>query len=258
MKGTVKMILGAQLYTLRDFAKTPDMLAQTLARVADIGYTTVQVSGTCEYESEWLDEKLKENGLKCALTHFNAGKIKENTEETVAFHNVFGCKNIGVGSVPGGLKNDDDYNRFVSEFLPVSKKIASLGSSFMIHNHFYEFVRSGDGKLYIDKMAEDFAPEELGFIIDTYWVQYSGGDPAYWIRKLAGRVKCIHLKDMEYTDTQRMAAVGSGNMNFNSILSACAVAGSEYLIVEQDECYGADPFECLRKSYKYLNSLGLN
>jgi sugar phosphate isomerase/epimerase len=156
------------------------------------------------------------------------------------------------------LKDDGDYNRFVSEFKPVAKRIAKLGSRFMIHNHFYEFVRSANGKLYIEKMAEDFSPEELGFILDTYWVQYSGGDPAYWIRRLTGRVTCVHLKDMAYRDTQRMAPVGSGNMNFGAILSACADAGSEYLLVEQDECYGEDPFECLKKSYRYLKSFGFS
>lgn len=252
------MLLGAQLYTLREFAKTPEMLSQTLARVAEIGYKSVQISGTCAYEAEWLDEQLKKYGLICALTHFNPDRIKDDPEGTVAFHNRFGCRNIGIGSVPGGLKNDDDYNRFVRAFKPAAEKIAELGSRFMIHNHFYEFVRSADGKLYIEKMAEDFSPEELGFIIDTYWVQYSGGDPVYWIQKLSGRVKCVHLKDMAYKDTQRMAPVGFGNMNFKAIITACADAGSEYLLVEQDDCYGEDPFECLKKSYRYLKSFGLS
>lgn len=252
------MVLGAQLYTLREFAKTPEMLAETLARVAEIGYKSVQVSGTCAYEAEWLDEQLKKNGLVCAATHFNPEKIRDNPEETVAFHNRFGCKNIGIGSMPGGLKDDGDYERFVRAFQPAAKRIAALGSSFLYHNHYYEFVRSADGKLYIEKMAEDFSPEELGFILDTYWVQYSGGDPADWIRKLSGRVKCVHLKDMAYKDTQRMAPVGAGNMNFKAIIDACADAGSEFLLVEQDECYGENPFDCLKQSYLYLKSLGLD
>ncbi|HAN21763.1 MAG: hypothetical protein A2Y15_00335 [Clostridiales bacterium GWF2_36_10] len=251
------MVLGVQLYTLREYTKTREDLEQTLARVADMGYKTVQISGTCDYDPIWLNKKLKENGLRCVLTHFNPEKIKTAPEETVAFHNKFGCKNIGIGSVPGGLKNDEDYNNFVSAFLPVAKRIAALGSSFMFHNHFYEFIKSGNGKLYIERITEDFSPAELGFILDTYWVQYSGGDPAYWIKKLKGRVKCVHLKDMAYTDKQQMASVGDGNMNFTSIIKACEEAGSEYLLVEQDECYGKNPFDCIKRSYKYLKSFGL-
>ena len=251
------MILGAQLYTLRDFTRTAEELAQTLARVAAVGYTTVQVSGTCEFEAEWLRDRLKENGLSCVVTHYNPHKIKEAPDSVVAFHNMFGCRNIGIGSIPGGLKNDEDYSRFVAGFLPSAKRLAELGSRFMFHNHGAEFAKSGSGRLYIERMAEDFTPAELSFILDTYWVQYAGGDPAWWVRELDGRVKCVHLKDMEYTDRQRYTWVGGGNMNFDSIISACEDAGTKYLLVEQDECYGEDPFVCLQKSYGYLHSLGL-
>ena len=41
------MTLGAQLYTTHALCETTEGLAETLARVADIGYKTVQVSGDC-------------------------------------------------------------------------------------------------------------------------------------------------------------------------------------------------------------------
>ena len=53
------MKIGAQLYTVRHACKDLDSFAETLKRVADMGYTTVQVSGTCDYEAEWLAEQLK-------------------------------------------------------------------------------------------------------------------------------------------------------------------------------------------------------
>ena len=48
------MKTGAQFYTVRDFCKDLDGFAETLKKVADIGYKTVQISGTCAYEPEWL------------------------------------------------------------------------------------------------------------------------------------------------------------------------------------------------------------
>ena len=57
------MKIGAQLFTVRDFTKTLDDFAETLKKIADIGYTTVQVSGTCPFEAEWLRDRLKETGL---------------------------------------------------------------------------------------------------------------------------------------------------------------------------------------------------
>ena len=39
------MVLGAQLYTLRDYIRDERDIRFTLAQVAKMGYTTVQVSG---------------------------------------------------------------------------------------------------------------------------------------------------------------------------------------------------------------------
>lgn len=44
------MRIGAQFYTVRDFCKTTEALAETLKKVADIGYEYVQISGTCAYD----------------------------------------------------------------------------------------------------------------------------------------------------------------------------------------------------------------
>ena len=254
------MVIGAQLYTVRDFAKDLDGFSETLKKVADIGYKTVQVSGTCEYEALWLKEELQKSGLSCVLTHIPPAALIENTEKVCADHDVFSCKNIGLGAMPGGGKvTDEIYEKFVSDFMPVAKKIDELGFKFFYHNHAFEFSKSSDGKLFIDKIAEAFPAELLNFTLDTFWVHFAGADVCEWIEKLSGRVECVHLKDMAATfnNRNRMAPIGYGNMNFEKIISKSELAGSKYLLVEQDDCYEEDPFACLKKSYDYLRALGL-
>ena len=68
------MQIGAQLYTVREHCTTLDDFALTLKKVADIGYKTVQVSGVCPFEPEWLQAQLKQNGLKCVITHTNGAR----------------------------------------------------------------------------------------------------------------------------------------------------------------------------------------
>ena len=111
----------------------------------------------------------------------------------------------------------------------------------------------------MDKILEAFPPEMLGITLDTYWLQFAGADVCDWMAKMKGRLECIHLKDMTATmkNGNRMAPVGHGNMNFEKIIAAAGTAGAEYLLVEQDDCYEEDPFDCLKKSYDYLTSLGL-
>ena len=249
------MEIGAQLYTVREHTKTLEDFSRTLEKIAAIGYRNVQVSGTCAYEPAWLKAELDRTGLRCVLTHTDPGRIAAETDAVAAEHQAFGCTHIGIGSLPGGFdKGLAGYQTFAETYRPVGRRLAALGCRLMYHNHHMEFARTGEGReIYLERFLRDFAPEELGFTLDTYWVQAGGGDPVQWLNRLAGRVPCVHLKDMAFADGRpRMAPVYEGNMNFDGILKACEQAGARYLLVEQDDCYGADPFECLAMSYRNL------
>jgi sugar phosphate isomerase/epimerase len=252
------MKIGAQLYTLRDYCTNLEDFADTLKKVAEIGYTVVQVSGVCEYEPEWLANELKKNGLKCALTHWCANDIKDNTVEVLNKHRVFDCNYVGIGCMPPWATEENTY-KFIEDFKEPAKILKENGGKLFYHNHHCEFKRCSDGEMIFDKLINAFEPSEMSFTLDTYWVQYGGGDVCSYIEKMKGRCECIHLKDLAIVnDEQRMAPVGSGSMDFKKIIKAAESSGVEYLLVEQDNCYGENPFECLKKSYDYLTSLGLN
>ena len=91
------MEIGVQFFTLRDFCKDLNGFSESLKKVADIGYKYVQISGTCEFEAEWLKSELDKNGLKCVLTHTPADKLINSTEKVSAEHTIFGCNNVGLG-----------------------------------------------------------------------------------------------------------------------------------------------------------------
>ena len=56
------MVLGAQLYTLRDYIRDERDIRFTLAQVAKMGYTTVQVSGMGPIDPQVLREICEETG----------------------------------------------------------------------------------------------------------------------------------------------------------------------------------------------------
>lgn len=254
------MQLGAQMYTVREYTKTLEDFAETLKKIADIGYKTVQVSGTCAYSPAWLKEQLDKLGLSCVITHTDPARIAKETDQVAADHKVFGCTHVGIGCMPGGFdKGLAHYKEFVETYKPAGRRLHELGCQMMYHNHHFEFSRTGEGReIYLERFARDFAPEELGFTLDTFWVQTGGGNPSKWLEKLSGRVPCVHLKDMVFAGGgMRMAPVGEGNLDFDDILAACEKAGTKYLLVEQDDCYEDDPFECLAVSYRNLTAKGL-
>lgn len=250
------MQIGAQFFTIRDYCKTLEDFAESLKKVADIGYKTVQISGTCAYEPAWLKEQLDKNGLKCVITHTPDDKMIADPKQVAANHDVFGCKHVGLGSAsfkPDSLR--EDYDKFLADYIPTAKALKENGKYFMYHNHAHEFQKL-DGQVILEKIAQDFDPDILGFTLDTFWVQAGGGDPAQWIEKLSGRLPCIHLKDFAYTNERKMAAIGEGNINFDRVFEKAESAGTQYMLVEQDDCNGENPFDCLKRSYDFLRSRG--
>lgn len=252
------MELGAQLYTVRMHCQTPEAFADTLGRIADIGYRTVQVSGTCAYEPEWLREQLTKTGLRCVLTHIPLERLRDETAAVIAAHEVFDCTYIGLGCGPDCLGGDG-----MAQVLELAhgagRAIHAAGRQFMYHNHNAEFTRDQAGGLTrLDYLLANTTPQELGVTLDTYWVQAGGKDVLRTIQALAGRIPCVHLKDYAMHGFEpRMAPVGEGNLPWDAILPALEQAQTRHVLVEQDDCYGEDPFACLRRSYEFLKAQGL-
>lgn len=251
------MRLGAQLYTLREYTKTLHGIEETLKKVADIGYTAVQLSGTCEYDPAWMAEQLRRNGLVCAATHTAPKRLLSDLPAVVQGHKVLDCDYVGIGAMPAGDTLEQRLDTFIHAFKSVAQTIHDNGLYFMYHNHSYEFEKI-DGIRVIDRLIEEFSPNEMGFTVDTYWVQVGGAEPSALIESLKDRVPCVHFKDMAIRDSkQMMVPVGRGNLDFEKILAACEKAHTKYVLVEQDNCYGEDPFECLRDSLYAMRALGI-
>lgn len=250
------MKLGAQLYTMRNFMQCERDMEYTLQKIAEIGYQTVQISAIGKIAPKRLREICDQNGLNIVLTHTAPDRILQETEAVIEEHNILGANYIGIGGMPEKYRDSEFLHRFALDFGPAATKIADAGKLLMYHNHNFEFQKI-NGKRMIETLMEDFAPEEMGFTLDTYWVQAAGADVLYWLDKLGDRIPCVHLKDMDVQGfKQVMAPVMEGNLNFPAILKKLEELGkTKYLLVEQDDCEES-PFICMKKSYDNLHSLG--
>ena len=254
------MIIGAQLYTLRDYCKSMTELEETLKKVKAIGYTSVQLSAVCPYTGEEMAELLARVGLTADLTHYDLKKTLGDTEGTVATHKAFGCPYVGLGYPPYAFTKEG-FDSMLADLRTPLEVLSAAGLKFMYHNHNPEFVKVtlSDGRCVtlFDYLCEN-APESFGVTLDCYWAQAGGADPIELLYRYKGRFDCIHLKDMVFSPEDkavRMAAVGEGNMNYRGILKAALETGVKYAFVEQDNCYGEDPFLCLERSYRNVEKL---
>ncbi|MCL2352946.1 MAG: sugar phosphate isomerase/epimerase [Firmicutes bacterium] len=246
------MEYGAQLYTVRNFCKTEADFAKTAEKIGKIGYRWVQLSGAGPIQPKRIRRICDDSGLRIAITHTAQDRIRLETAQVIEDHRVLGADYIGVGSLPGEYgRTKEGAERFAEEFAEAIAEIGRAGMKFMYHNHDFEFEKSG-GRLLLEHLA-DALGENAGFTLDVYWVQAGGGDPAQWLEKLAGRVDAVHFKDMTMVNGERrMAEILEGNLNWERIYAACEKAKVKWAFVEQDDCYGKNPFDCLENSLRNM------
>ena len=253
------MKIGAQMFTIREFCKTPEGTIESLEKLAEIGYQYVQYSGFGPMDHKLLRNTCDRLGIKIVITHSPYDRILDDTDKLIEEHDILCCDYIGLGMMPKYARADlAGLDAFLKVMERPIQKITAAGKRFGYHNHALEF-RKLDGKLIFDRMLERYPADQLGVILDTYWVQQGGGDIYQWIEKMNGRLYCVHLKDQgvkEDGKSPMMMPIGEGNLNFPAIIPAFEKAGAEYAFVEQDNCNGEDPFDCLKRSFDYLKSIG--
>ena len=245
-------LIGAQMYTLRDQCKTVTDIATSCAKVKAMGYDGIQASGLGEIEATELRRILDGEGLVCAATHISLGSMQDDTAKVIENHHTLGCKYAAIGGFfPREAWTLDLWQGFVDTYNAVAAKFAESGIAIGYHNHSHELAPA-EGVLPLQLLIDKLDPS-VWMEIDTYWIAHGGGDPAAWIDKVAGRIPCVHFKDMTITRDreQKMCEIGDGNQNWPRILEACARAGTEWYLVERDDG-DLDPFESLRISVENM------
>jgi len=245
--------LAVTLYTLRDYVKTADELALTLKRVRQIGYRAVQISGVGEIEAQKIRSLADNAGLVICATHEPAASILNEPEAVARRLETLGCK---YTAYPFPSEVDLSSKKAVTDWIASldasGQVLRRYGKTLTYHNHAVEFMRC-DGKLLLDMIYDLTNADSLQGEIDTYWVQYGGGDPAKWCNRLKNRLPLLHIKDygVSLDNEPVFKEIGYGNLNWKEIIFEAEKSGCQWYIVEQDTCEG-DPFDCITRSFNYI------
>ena len=250
------MRLAAQLYTVREFTNTDDEVKRTLARIREIGYEAVQISGFKAYNPAIIAGALRENGLAVCATHTPLDRILHETEKVIEEHKLFSAKYVGLGYFRGEALAD--YEKLLDDLAPAIEKIHAAGLTMLYHNHAHELKKYG-GVRPLDKMRERTTAGVFDFLPDLYWLQTAGCSPEAMLREYAGRTPVVHFKDMRVPPEEgktNMAEIFEGNMDYETLYRVCKELGVEWAAVEQDTCDG-DPFTSLKISFDNMKARGL-
>ncbi len=248
------MIYGAQGFTLRDYAKDEPAIAETLKKISEIGYTCLQVSAFGPFRAEFMRDTAKQYGLEIVVTHSPADRIINETQKLIDEHIIYGCNRIGLGAMDMKYTTSLEAVRtFIADFTPAMKLMHENGMKFYYHNHAFEYAKV-NGVRIIDVLAEETDPELFSFLLDVYWVQVGGRSITRQFEMLNGRIDVCHFKDMGIVNNkQTMTPVMEGNLSWEDIIPVCEKNGVKYALVEQDDCDGENPFDCIKRSLDNLN-----
>ena len=245
--------LAVQLYTLREL--TAKDFAGTLKEVRDAGYGAVEFAGCGGLGAGELKRMLSDLGLATAGSHVGLDALESDFSQTTDYYEQICCLNLVVSAPPPGFERTaDQWTRLGRRLGEMAPRCAGRGFKLAYHNHDFEF-ETFDGVTGHELLFRAAGPG-LGAQVDTYWVQYAGGDPAALIRKLKGQVHSLHLKDMSAGPERHDVEVGEGTLDWEDILQAGVEAGAEWHIVEQDECRNPH-LQSVRTSVENLRRMGV-
>ncbi len=278
-----KLPVGVQLYSVRtDLEKD---FYGTLKAIHEMGYHGVEFYN--EYYGNTMVQ-VKQICTELHLTPFSSHvpfqSMIDNIGQVIQDYTTLGVQYLVFPYMDEASRPGIDLEKFkatVAKLGEIGAQVNQAGFQLLYHNHDFEFVDTGNGKLGYDLMFESNPRENLQNEIDVCWVSYSGQCPVEYLKKYAGNCPVVHLKDYKLEGTLKTAPyaligistdnsmkddsgsfeyrpLGMGQLDMPNVIKAAIEGGSQWLCVEQDEpCEGLSRLEGVSKSTDYLRSLDL-
>ncbi|MBQ3847475.1 MAG: sugar phosphate isomerase/epimerase [Clostridia bacterium] len=269
--------IGVQVYSVRDSADRD--LKDTLKKIKAMGYEGVELAGLYGNKPEDVRKMLDETGLVAISAHVPLQELVLAPEGVIKNYVTIGCRYIAVPYLPEELRpGKKDFEKTLKDIEMIAKECKKQGIQLLYHNHNFEFVKMENGEYGLDRIYSTISEDLLKSEIDTCWVHVSGVDPAAYVKKYSGRAPIVHFKDYNGFVSDQMyeligiapkekkaekdekhfefRPVGCGVLDFPAIIREAEAAGTQWIVVEQDEpSMGLTRLESIERSRENLKKL---
>jgi sugar phosphate isomerase/epimerase len=267
--------ISIQLFTLRDQLAID--FEGTLRRLGEIGYRRVEHAGFVGRTVEQFKAALDAAGLRATSGHvqipqpFDAAAWSASLEDAVTLGSryIVFPGGFGVDFAAGTVARDSaTWRAFARDLNRAGQMARRVGLRFGYHNHNWEFFRLTDdpSRTVYDLLVEETDPRYVHFELDLFWAWRGAHDPVDLLRRIDGRVRQYHVKDMDLglpvpvpSLAFDFADPGRGLIDFVRIFQAHEV---EEYIVERDDAgtpprTSAQALDTARIGYEFLAHLSL-
>lgn len=255
--------VGLQLYSLR--AELPKDVKGVIAKVAQAGYSEVETFGYSKTGGFWgLSAKdfsalLKDNGLKTPSGHygldefFGTGKMDQLNSYIESAQATGQTYIIIPGINHNFIKTAADFKGVADKMNKIAEILKPKGLKLGYHNHNFEWKET-EGTTFYDTILNETDPKLVNMEMDLYWVVRAGYNPLEIFKKHPGRFTFVHVKDMDKTKPELNTEIGTGSIDFKTILAQAKLGGIQHFIVEQENFTNIDPYKSIGQSSAYLKN----
>ena len=246
---------GIQLYTLRDVL--PADPKGVLKQVASLGYKFIEsYEGSLGMYWGMTNKEFKKYmddlGMKIVSSHTDINKDFERKAGEAAEIGIKYLLCPWLGPQP----SLDEYKRHADEFNKRGGICKKNGIRFGYHNHDYTFVLQ-EGQYPQDVLMTNTDPALVDYEMDIFWVVTGKQDPVTWLKKYPNRFKLCHVKDRKKNSEEKeaMCELGTGMIDFPTVLKVAKDNGMEYYITEQDTNFASSPIKSIEQNATYMKNL---
>ncbi len=167
----------------------PLSLLEKIKCAGEMGYAGVEFArGYQDIPVEDVKNALDEAGVTADSAHVAFAFMEEDIPYLAKLGTRFvACPMAAFNTTEEAKETAEDLNRF-------GKIAKEYGITIGYHNHTGEFYQD-NGCYLMDTLIENTDPETVAFEIDCGWASAAGIDPVAYIKKYAGRIAAIHIKE---------------------------------------------------------------
>jgi len=245
-----------QLYSSRNF---PPLEAQ-LPELKAMGYDAIEPwPPAYEGDPGAFRRMLDAAGLACFGFHMPLAGLVADPARWIGIAQTLGARVLIPPFVPEQEREPTpEFWRGIGDQLARGAEAAARHDLVVAwHNHDFEYAPLPDGSRPIDHILG--ASDAVKFELDCGWIVRGGADPAEELRRYAGRIVAVQLKDTAGPEglgpEEGWRATGDGIIDWAGLAPLIARTAADHIVAEHH--HPADWRRFARRSIAQMRGLGL-
>ena len=275
--------IGVQQIMLSSLSKNDETLLESLKRVKEYGYDSIELNSFMIHPSSFLVRTLTraagmavgntgkrdwknlilQSGLKVISLHSDLNSIERDPKSVAEEALEYGTDKVVItGMYRYDYTSSSSLSSLTARLDECGRRLKEYGVSLLYHNHNIETVKDEKGRTALDVIINGTNGDYVSFELDTFWLSEAGCPLEEWMKKMGGRLKLWHIADRGWRGNSKQIApivksgsveLGTGNLPLERLLSIAKENQVQGIVLESHNNWiDNDPLESIRISGQWL------